>query len=132
MTTGTPSAAARTSNSRPSQPDTASAAANAATVFSGLSRQSPRWARRSGRVDTPSPRLPDLEMGRDPQMVAREQSRIVGVGAVEHETGIDDADGPADPDVVQAPGFAVGVDGRSLEAGRPCHLGFGAVGLGVG
>src|SRR3954453_9760860 len=149
MTTGTPSAAARTSNSRPSQADTESAAVNAAKLFSDPSRQSPRCAKRSGRVSVESTflgyletsarptksisayskslgppnqarpltsrSLSDLKMSRDPEMVAREDPRVVRVGTVEHEQGIHDPNRPTDPDVVDAPWLAIRVDGRPLE-----------------
>src|SRR3954452_12924359 len=62
MTTGTPSAPARTANSRPSQAETESAAVNAAKLFSDPSRQSPRCAKRSGRVSVESTFLGNLEM----------------------------------------------------------------------
>ncbi len=52
LMTGTPSAEARTSNSRPSQAGSASAAGKAASEFSVALRQSPRWARRRVRGPT--------------------------------------------------------------------------------
>ena len=55
----------------------------AVTVFSGATRQSPRWARR--RVRQPSAPLTDLEPGGDAEMVARVEGRVLGIRTIEHQ-----------------------------------------------
>ena len=88
--TGTPSADARTSNSRPSQPGTASAASNAASVFSGARRQSPRWASRSVRAGMAiAATYPISSRAAMPEVVARVERRVLRIGPVEGEARID-------------------------------------------
>ena len=128
MTTGTPSVTARTSNSRPSQPGTSSAARNAASVFSGARRQSPRCAsRRAGKAQPPSP-IDELARrargGRDGYSVG---SPTAGRSNARRRDST--ADRAADPDVVEAAGLAVGVHARRLEPRRPGDRGLGAVRL---
>src|SRR5215204_2580317 len=97
--TGTPSAETRTSNSRPSQDGIASAASNAAMLFSGARRQSPRCASR--RVGPATP-LPDLELGGDPEVVARIDRRVLGIRTIKGQSRGDRPDGATQPDVVEA------------------------------
>ena len=59
-------------------------------------------------------RSADLEVGADPEMVARVQGRVVGGRPVEDETSIGRPEGATDPDVVEAFRDPVGIHGRGL------------------
>ena len=81
-----------------------------------MTRQSPRWARRGVAGSATDP-----DSGREPEMVRREQRRIVDGGPVECQATRNHRDVAADPDVVQATRLALGVHPRRLDAGRPGH-----------
>ena len=90
----------------------ACAAASAASVFSGATRQSPRWARRSERGRAHAAPA-DADVRRDADVVRRVERRVADGRAVEDEPRILDLDGAAQPDVVEAVGIAVRVHRRA-------------------
>ena len=60
--------------------------------------------------------LPDLEPRGDPEVVAREERRVLGVRTVEGQVCGLHPDGAPDPDVIEAGGVAIGIDPGRLDA----------------